>query len=62
MISCEIRGRTFIRSLLDTGARVNILPKKVYDICPRVAAIIYRAELSGWIREMTSRCGGGCDS
>ena len=34
MISCEIRGRTFTRSLLDTGASVNILPKGVYDICP----------------------------
>ena len=34
MISCEIGGRTFTRSLLDTGASVNILPKRVYDICP----------------------------
>ena len=34
MISCEIGGRTFTRSLLDTGASVNILPKGVYDICP----------------------------
>ena len=34
MISCEIRGRTFTRSLLDTGASVNILPKEMYDICP----------------------------
>ena len=34
MISCEIEGRTFTRSLLDTGASVNILPKGVYDICP----------------------------
>ena len=25
MISCEIGGRTFTRSLLDTGASVNIL-------------------------------------
>ena len=34
MISCQIGGRTFTRSLLDTGASVNILPKGVYDICP----------------------------
>ena len=34
MISCEIRGRTFTRSLLDTGSSVIILPKGVYDICP----------------------------
>ena len=33
MISCEIGGRTFTRSLLDMGASVNILPKGVYDIC-----------------------------
>ena len=34
MISCEIGGRTFTRSLLDTGASVNILSRGVYDICP----------------------------
>ena len=34
MISCEIGGRTFTRSLLDTRASVNILPKEVYDTCP----------------------------
>ena len=34
MISCEIGDRTFTRSLLNTGASVNILPKGVYDICP----------------------------
>ena len=34
MISCEIGGITFPRSLLDTGASVNILPKGMYDICP----------------------------
>ena len=34
MISCEIGGRTFTRSLLDTGASVNILPKGVYDVFP----------------------------
>ena len=34
MISCEIGGMTFTRSLLDIGAGVNILPKGVYDICP----------------------------
>ena len=34
MISCEIGGRTFTRSLLDTGATINILPKGLYDICP----------------------------
>ena len=34
MISCEIEGRTFTRSLLDTGASVDILPKGVYDVCP----------------------------
>ena len=34
MSSREIRGRTFTRSLLGTGASVNILPKGVYDICP----------------------------
>ena len=34
MISCEIGDRTFTRSLLDTGASVNIPLKGVYDICP----------------------------
>ena len=34
MISCEKGGMTFIRSLLDTGASVNILPEGVYDTCP----------------------------
>ena len=34
MISCKIGGMIFTRSLLDTGASVNILPKGVYDICP----------------------------
>ena len=34
MISCVIGRRTFTRSLLDTGASVNILPKGVYDTCP----------------------------
>ena len=63
MISCEIGGRTFTRSLLDTGASVNILPKGVYDICPLgVATIIYQVELSRWIRETTSRRCRGCDS
>ena len=33
VISCEIGGRTFTRSLLDTGASVNIIPKRVYDTC-----------------------------
>ena len=33
MISCEIGGRTFTRSLLDTGASVNILSKGVNDVC-----------------------------
>ena len=34
MIRCEIGGRTFTRSLLDTGASVNIFPKRVHDVCP----------------------------
>ena len=34
MISCEIGGRTSTRSLLDTGASVNILSNGVYDIFP----------------------------
>ena len=34
MISCEIGGRTLTRSLLDTGASANILPKGVYHVCP----------------------------
>ena len=34
MISCEIGGRTFTRSLLDMGESVHILPKGVYDVCP----------------------------
>ena len=34
MISCEIGGRLFTRSLLDTGTSVNILLKGVYNICP----------------------------
>ena len=31
MITSEIGGMTFIRSLLDTGASINILPKAVFD-------------------------------
>ena len=31
MITSEIRGMTFTRSLLDTGASINILPKAVFD-------------------------------
>ena len=31
MITSEIGGMTFTRSLLDTGASINILPKAVYD-------------------------------
>ena len=31
MIMSEIGGMTFTRSLLDTGARINILPKVVFD-------------------------------
>ena len=31
MITSEIGGMTFTRSLLDTGASINILPKDVYD-------------------------------
>ena len=34
MISCEIEGRTFARSLLEMGASVNILSKRVYDVFP----------------------------
>ena len=34
MISCEIGGKTFTRSLLDKKASVNILLKGVYDTCP----------------------------
>ena len=34
MIICEIRDKTFTRSLLDTRASVNILPKGVSNICP----------------------------
>ena len=34
MISCEIGGRTFTRSLLNMGASVNILLKGVYDVSP----------------------------
>ena len=34
MISCEIGGKTFTRSLLDMGGSVNILPKGVYNTCP----------------------------
>ena len=34
MISCEIWGRTFTRSLLDTEASVNILLKGVHNIYP----------------------------
>ena len=33
MISCEIGGMTFTRSLLYRRASVNILPKGVYDTC-----------------------------
>ena len=31
MITSEIRGMSFTRSLLDTGASINILPKSVFD-------------------------------
>ena len=31
MIASEIGGMTFTRSLLDTGASINILPKAVFD-------------------------------
>ena len=31
MITSEIGGMTFTRSLLDTGASINILPKVVFD-------------------------------
>ena len=31
MIMSEIRGMSFTRSLLDTGASINILPKAVFD-------------------------------
>ena len=31
MITSEIGGMTFTRSLLDTGARINILPKALFD-------------------------------
>ena len=31
MITSEIGGMTFTRSLLDTGASINILPKAVLD-------------------------------
>ena len=31
MIMSEIRGMTFTRSLLDTRASINILPKVVFD-------------------------------
>ena len=31
MITSEIGGMTFTRSLLDTEASINILPKAVYD-------------------------------
>ena len=34
MISCEMGGKTFSRSLLNMGASVNIFPKGVYDTCP----------------------------
>ena len=31
MITSEIEGMTFTRSLLDTGASINILPNGVFD-------------------------------
>ena len=31
MITSEIGGMSFTRSLLDTGASINILPKAVFD-------------------------------
>ena len=31
MITSEIRGMTFTRSLLDTRARINILPKTIFE-------------------------------
>ena len=38
MITSEIGGITFTRSLLDTGASINILPKAVFD-CHHVGAL-----------------------
>ena len=32
MITSEIGGMSFTRSLLDTGASINILPKAVFDL------------------------------
>ena len=31
LIVCEIRGMIFNRSLLDSGASVNVMPKALYD-------------------------------
>ena len=31
LITCEVGGKKFIKTLLDSGASVNILPKMVYD-------------------------------
>ena len=31
MITSKIGGMTFTRSLLDTGASINILPKAIFD-------------------------------
>ena len=31
LITCEVGGKKFIKTLLDYGASVNILPKMVYD-------------------------------
>ena len=31
MITSKIGGMSFTRSLLDTGASINILPKAVFD-------------------------------
>ena len=51
MISSEIGGRTFTRSLLDTRASINILPKELFDRHHvwGVATFPCRIMLSSWI-------------
>ena len=48
MITSEIGGMSFTRSLLDTGASINILPRAVFDH-HHVGVM-----LSRWIGEETS--------
>ena len=61
MITSEIGGMTFTRSLLDTGASINILPKAVFDRHHVGELQPYRVMFSGWIGKEASWHSRRCD-